>query len=152
MASSSPCFLEHQLVKPTAIILIITFVGLVVWVGTQHVARAHTELAGITSGKPILGFQIINPDELVARMFSFPPGEVVLVNQVFDGSPAQRAGLRRGDGIVAIDGKSIRSTSDVTGVLSQVKHGDLLRLTVIRGGLVENLMLPTNAPGGQGAM
>jgi len=142
-----PCFLEQKLVKPLAAFLVISIVSLVVWVTVSHIdwleGRAEAPAATL---RPFLGLQLVNPDEQVARMFAFPPGEAVLVDQVIDNSPAQRAGLRRGDGIVAINGRSVRSTFDAALVLDQVRQGDILKLTVIRGGLVQYFVLSLGSP------
>ncbi len=142
-AAQIHCFLERRLVKPLAAFLALSVVSLVGWVALIHTSwlETETEGAGAPSGRPFLGLQLVNPDEAVARMFSFPPGEAVLVDQVTDGSPAQRAGLRRGDGIVAVNDRSVRSATDVAAYLDQAKQGELLKLTVIRGGLVYYLTL-----------
>ena len=139
------CFLEQKLVKPLAVFLVLSIVSLVAWVVVSHMTWVTDKVEGSSgSSRPLLGLQMVNPDELVARMFSFPPGEAVLVDQVLDNSPAQQAGLRRGDGIIAINGRSVRSTTDVAAYLDQVKQGDLLKLTVIRGGLVYYFAVPAS--------
>jgi S1-C subfamily serine protease len=50
-----------------------------------------------------------------------------------DGTPAQRAGLREGDIIIAADGQPVKTQRDLRGVLSNHKPGDTLILTVQRG-------------------
>jgi serine protease Do len=55
----------------------------------------------------------------------------LLVRQVEDSSPAQRAGVRRGDLIVAVDGAAIADPDDLFAALSEA--GDSLQLTVVRG-------------------
>lgn len=142
------CFLEHQLVKPMALILVIAVIGIVGWIGVQHMTQVQARAGSQSPTGSLLGIQIVNPDELVARMFSLPPMESVLINNVIESSPAHRAGLRRGDGIVAIDGQATRSTNDVATYLSQRAPGDLLQLTVIRGGLLHDLMVPFGGQGG----
>ncbi len=148
-SSSSPttCFLQHQLAKPLAGLLMLGLLVLVAWVAVGHIERVRSAVSGV-SGEPLLGVQLANPDELVARMFSFPPGEAVLVSGVLASSPAQRAGLRRGDGITAINGQTVRSTRDVAAYLSQAKQGDLLSLTVIRGGFLHDVLLPLGGAAG----
>ncbi len=51
------------------------------------------------------------------------------------GSPADRAGLRIGDVIVALEGMEIRDATMLTTVLAQRHPGDRVRLTVVRGGV-----------------
>ncbi len=154
MASSSnvartTCFLEHQLIKPMAGALVIGTLALVGWVAVGHMAYLESRATGQpASSLPLLGIQIVSPDELVARMFSFPPGEAVLVNQVIYGSPASLAGLRPGDGIAGVNDRPVRTPDDVVTQLDNAKQGDLLKLTVIRGGFLHDLLLHLGGPVG----
>lgn len=147
MASSSSertrCFLANHFVKPLAAFLLLAFVGLVGWVAVIHMETLQGTTPDLAySHTPLLGVQVVDPDAMVARLFSFPPGGAVLINHVLDGSPAGTAGLRPGDAISGVNGHSIRSTADLAVYLDQAKHGDLLSLTVIRGGLMHDLTLP----------
>ena len=56
-----------------------------------------------------------------------------LVDQVMPGKPADRAGMKAGDRIVAIDGEPVRSPSDVA-MLTNAKPGGELRFRVARDG------------------
>jgi carboxyl-terminal processing protease len=59
----------------------------------------------------------------------------LLVAGVFDGSPADRAGIRPGDLITAVNGKSIAGkSSDVSTALIKGKSGTYVRLTIRRKG------------------
>lgn len=51
---------------------------------------------------------------------------------VISGSPADKAGLKEGDIITAIDGTSVDQTHSLTGLISQHQPGDKVDLTVIR--------------------
>src|SRR3954453_6832290 len=65
-------------------------------------------------------------------------GEVsrgLLVEEVFDGSPAKRAGIRRGDVIIAADGHSLRGKSgDASRGLIKGRPGPAVRLTFVSHG------------------
>jgi len=68
---------------------------------------------------------------------SYEDGLVVVVAPI-EGSPAERAGLRTGDLIVAIDGRELRSAGleeSVAGMRG--KPGTVVRLTIERAGLEE---------------
>jgi S1-C subfamily serine protease len=72
---------------------------------------------------------------------------------VFSASPASRAGLREGDAIVAIDGKAVRSSADVSKALSARNPGASMVLDVVdRSGprrvTVTVVKRPATAPGG----
>jgi S1-C subfamily serine protease len=69
--------------------------------------------------------------------------------KVTAGSPAAKAGLqaaqversaggsavpRGGDAVTAIDGKPVASSADLADAVAQLKPGDHLTLTVVRGG------------------
>jgi serine protease Do len=49
-----------------------------------------------------------------------------------DGGPAERSGLHIGDVVLAVNGKSVTSASDLTHQVAFSKPGDTLRLTVLR--------------------
>ena len=64
----------------------------------------------------------------------------LLVAGVFDDSPAKRAGIRPGDLITRVDGRSIKGmSSDVSTGLIKGKEGTYVRLTVRRDGRTRNL-------------
>ena len=56
-----------------------------------------------------------------------------VVDQVLPGKPAERAGLRSGDRIVAVDGRTMSSPSDVA-ALTNAHPGDTLVYRLLRGG------------------
>jgi putative serine protease PepD len=59
-----------------------------------------------------------------------PPGAGLA--DVVAGTPADRAGLEPGDVIVKLDGKSIQSGEDLSGVIDDKKPGDKLEVTYVR--------------------
>ena len=62
-----------------------------------------------------------------------------LVNAVEAGSPADKAGVRRGDVITAINGESVRSGNDLRNEVSQITPGTTTKLSVIRDGKEQTL-------------
>jgi S1-C subfamily serine protease len=56
----------------------------------------------------------------------------VRVMDVASGSPADRAGLRRGDVIVEIDGEAVTGIDDITRLLDETRIGRRLRLKLLR--------------------
>ncbi len=63
------------------------------------------------------------------------PGEAeVMVVELMDGSPAQKAGIQVGDRILKINGKDITSTDEVAGKVKSGAVGDKLKFTIKRAG------------------
>ncbi len=59
--------------------------------------------------------------------------EGAILHDVLAGTPAAAAGLRPGDTIVALDGRAIRSTHDLTDRLDRISARTTIVLSVIRG-------------------
>ncbi|MAT38974.1 MAG: hypothetical protein CL946_05155 [Ectothiorhodospiraceae bacterium] len=60
--------------------------------------------------------------------------EGAIVDRVIDDSPAEEAGLEKGDLITAIDGTEIKTTKDLTSKLGEMKPGEKVALTIDRDG------------------
>jgi S1-C subfamily serine protease len=69
----------------------------------------------------------------VVRYYDLLKETGVIVLSTEPNSPAQGAGLREGDVIVALDGQALAGVDDLHRVLSDVRAGARLELTVIRG-------------------
>ena len=85
---------------------------------------------GYVTGKPYMGVQVDNvPDE--AQRYGVVAGAAV--KYVAEGSCAEKAGLKVGDIITAIDDTAIDSSSALTAALSSnYKAGDKATLTIVR--------------------
>lgn len=57
-------------------------------------------------------------------------GGAALITEVMEGSPADKAGLRRGDIILAVDGERLSQTYSLADALSKHRPGDKVKLTV----------------------
>ena len=60
-------------------------------------------------------------------------GQGVVLSKVLPGSPAEKAGLKTGDHIVAIDGQKTMDTAQVRILLGRHVAGDVVKVTVKRG-------------------
>jgi membrane-associated protease RseP (regulator of RpoE activity) len=58
----------------------------------------------------------------------------VLVSKVQEGSPAEKAGLKVGDVITAVDGEAVKSSWDVSGKVRKLDEGEQAAIEVVRGG------------------
>jgi S1-C subfamily serine protease len=101
------------------------------------------------SGRPSLG---ISGDELTTQLASYfgvKQGKGVLVREVLVGSPAEKAGLKAGDVIVAVDGKSVATVTELREAL-EIKTGEekrKLNLTVVRDRHEQTVPVELEKPG-----
>jgi S1-C subfamily serine protease len=68
----------------------------------------------------------------VVRFYDLPSESGVIVASVANDSPGQKAGLREGDVIVAMDGKTIAGVDDLHRLLTDARVGAVSALTVLR--------------------
>jgi S1-C subfamily serine protease len=68
----------------------------------------------------------------LVRFYDLPQENGVVVAGVTDGGPAQKAGLREGDVIVAFDGKPVAGVDDLHRLLTDARVGVSSPLTVLR--------------------
>lgn len=62
---------------------------------------------------PMLGINAMDLNGQLGTYFGAPDGEGVLVLEVRSGTPAEKAGLKAGDVIVSVDGKSVHTLADL---------------------------------------
>ncbi len=88
----------------------------------------------------VLGVQIQDLTYDLIKAFGLKPNQKgALVVKVEPGSAAERAGLRRSDIIIAVNGKSIESSSDLRNHIGLSYIGERVRITLIRNGRIRNL-------------
>lgn len=80
-----------------------------------------------------LGIQTVSVSDVGAE-FNLDVETGALVYQVFPGTPAEQAGLERGDVIVEADGTGIDNDSDLFSLLRRRDPGDEIGFTLIREG------------------
>jgi serine protease Do len=69
-----------------------------------------------------------------ALLRSFGTDHGIVINSVESGSPAERAGLQRGDVIVGVNGKRVNSGDDLVGIVSETPIGNKIQLEYLRNG------------------
>jgi len=92
----------------------------------------------VTRGWLGVGIQPITPE--LSEYYGLDSKEGVLVTQVFEGDPAEKAGIQKGDIITAINGEKITTTRELSGKIASVPVGEKTRITIIRNG--KKLTLP----------
>jgi len=81
-------------------------------------------------GYSLLGVRVQDLTEQLGEYFGVPEGRGVLITSVRPGSPAERAGLRAGDVIVAVNDREVRTVRDFTRALAG-REGEV-SLTIVR--------------------
>jgi len=70
----------------------------------------------------------------LAQRYDLTAREGVVVMDVAPGSPGERAGIRPGDAILAVDRRPVRSVEAFQQALAQVKPGEGVPVYLQRGG------------------
>ena len=86
----------------------------------------------VTRGR--IGVQITEVTKETAESFGLPKATGALVNSVEKGGPAEKAGVEAGDIIVKVDGREVRTSSELPRIVTMVKPGNKVTLTVWRKG------------------
>jgi serine protease Do len=84
-------------------------------------------------GKSILGLDVRPLTPEIARQLNLRSTEGVVVARVDDGSPAEEAGIQRGDVIREVNRQKVRSLSDFERLTKDAKEGDRLTVLLQRG-------------------
>jgi len=82
--------------------------------------------------RPFLGVSYTIITEEISELRDFPQG--AFVSRVLPGTPAEDAGLQRGDIITAIDNEPVTSDNPLGKIVNSHKVGDFIDLTVDRDG------------------
>jgi serine protease Do len=89
-------------------------------VATGHVSRGR------------LGVLIQGMDDDLAKALGMDHPHGALVEEVEPGSPAEKAGIKSGDVIVALDGRDVPHSEELPRMVAQNKPGSHVRLTLLR--------------------
>ncbi len=97
----------------------------------------------IKYGKVIRGWIGIVPEDISntqAHQVGLPRGGVVIA-YVYEGSPAQKVGLKPGDLLLKLGGRAVRSAEQARVEIARRKPGSTLKIQVLRGQQTLNLTL-----------
>jgi len=95
--------------------------------------------------------QDVTPE--LAQAMNLATGEGVVIVDVSDESPAERAGLRRGDVVTHVNGRRVRSSADLRNQVGLTPIGEELELRILRGREARTLRAKieaVHASGGRG--
>jgi serine protease Do len=89
----------------------------------------------------LLGVNIQDITEPLAKSFGRADFEGALVSQVVDGSPADKAGIQQGDIILKFNGQQVTGASNLKNMVGKEKPGSSATLTVFRSGKTFDISL-----------
>ncbi len=78
------------------------------------------------------GIRIQPVDQNFARILGLDRAEGVIINQVIQGSPAERAGLEPGDVVIEVNGERVITQEVLIDIVNSSRVGDVLELKVLR--------------------
>jgi S1-C subfamily serine protease len=84
--------------------------------------------------RPWVGIGLQNLTEELAQSFNLREKEGALIGQVYEGSPAEKGGLKVGDVVIDIDGVPIKGSQDVVREVLRKRVGQKIQVTVVREG------------------
>lgn len=84
--------------------------------------------------KAYIGVQVQNLDASLIEYYSLPKG--VYINEVFQSSPAEKAGLKRGDIILSINGEKTLTAQILSNLIRSQKKGDEIKAEIYREGKI----------------
>lgn len=89
---------------------------------------------GRVTGRGYLGVSLVNVTGESAMFMYRVDKEGVYISAVYDGTAAEKAGLKIGDLVKKVDDNEITSVSDLNSYIIRKKAGDTVRLTIERDG------------------
>ncbi|HYM12482.1 MAG TPA: Do family serine endopeptidase [Bryobacterales bacterium] len=90
----------------------------------------------IKNGKVVrgsIGISFLNENDALLRVYGAKNGGVV-VNEVQPGGPAEKAGVKAEDTIVAINSKPVKTGEELVSVVASTPVGKTLKLDILRSG------------------
>lgn len=102
----------------------------------------------IKSGKyerPYVGISVLDLTQEIKKQRNIPYSTGIIVQQVYPGSPASKYGLKAGDVILEINGKTVTSAGAFIGEVAAKKTGETVNLKVFSGGKEKNIAMKLEA-------
>ncbi len=87
---------------------------------------------GRTVKRGFLGVGLVNLNQELRDYFGTPQDSGVLISKIEAGSPADKAGLKVGDVLVSVDGKTVDSAVDVGRLVGDKEDGQSVSLDIYR--------------------
>jgi serine protease Do len=98
----------------------------------KHVMEDLIKTGKVSRG--YLGIQIKSLDDGLAKQFKVPDMSGALVEDVTPGGPADKAGIKNGDVIRKLNGKTVPGSGQLTSMVTDMNPGTEVTLDIIRDG------------------
>lgn len=85
---------------------------------------------GYVKGRPFIGISGVEVTQVMSRQYGLPVG--VYIGEVTLGSGADKAGFRKGDVLVSLAGKDVKTMKDLDAIKKEHKAGDTVDATIVR--------------------
>lgn len=102
------------------------------------------EFGEIQRGRLGIGGQTLSPE--LAKAFNIACCQGVVISRVEEGSAAEKAGLKVGDVVLALNGRALKDSPDFRNALGLVRAGTDIRLQVMRDGQSREIKARVEAP------
>lgn len=116
----------------------------------KQVSASLREYKRVVRGWLGVATQDITPD--LAKVFELDTAKGAVVSDIYRGGPAHHAGIRRGDVIVAFEGKPVEGSRAVSRWVADTRVGDEVTLEVIRDGKRRKFRARITEPPGAGSL
>ncbi len=96
------------------------------------VAKQLIKAGSVSRGYMGATIQPVTPE--IAASLGIPGKKGALVAELVPGQPADKAGVKPGDVVQAVNGQPVKDASELTRLVADTKPGDMMHLTILRGG------------------
>ncbi len=89
----------------------------------------------ISTGQVVRGWIGVEPQDItpeLAESFGLEQKSGAIIAGVLRDGPADRAGMRPGDILIAVNGKNVKDTTDMLNLIAQLQPGKSARMTILR--------------------
>ncbi len=100
----------------------------------DHDHEAHGTATGFWKSRGYLGVGLTDLTQPLRSHFKVPKDQGVMIDRIEEKSPAEKAGLKVGDILVAVDAESIDSSWKLVRLVGKKKKDERVKLTLYRSG------------------
>jgi serine protease Do len=94
---------------------------------------------GYVKGRPFIGISGQEITQVMSARYGLPVG--IYIVDVTSGSGAQKAGIEKGDVLISLAGKTVKTMSDVNTIKKGYKAGDTVDAVIVRNGSKINVKI-----------